>query len=288
MELLHVASKTLEGVVRDAPHGVLAQRELLHHPQLAHGSGGVEGQLVPVQVQDGQVLHVVQRARLHGAQLVAAHVQPPQVLGPREGARPELLEPVVVKLQDEQVDHGRKHALRQVADLVAVQVEVGELREVFEGAGLDAGDVVVGQVEVDELLEPLEGLGGDLADLTVLQVQGDQALALAKGAGGQAAQGVPLHVQQLGGLRHAGYLLQPRAVTDDVLEVPVAVALNGALCCGSPACGCQHQETAPQQQQGRYRTHASAWRSQNTTDLLVVRSRSEQKRASLSLDNNLL
>lgn len=248
VQFLHVATKALEGIVRDASHGVPPQGELLHHSQFAHGRAGIGGHLVPVQVKYGQVLHLVQRARVQCAQLVPAHVQPAQAFSPCEGPGPQLAQLVAVELQDEEVDHWQEEALAQVADLITVEVEVGELSQVLEGAGLDAAYLIVGQVQVDELLQAFEGLGADLAQLAVLHVQRDQALALTEGPGGDAAQVVPLQVQQAGDLRHPGDLPESHAVTDDVLEVSVAVAQAGALTREPLRGRAQSQEAGPQQQ----------------------------------------
>ncbi|XP_061562051.1 medium-chain acyl-CoA ligase ACSF2, mitochondrial isoform X2 [Phycodurus eques] len=256
VELLHVAAEAAEGAVRDALHGVPAQRQLFHHAQFAHGGGGIGSQLVAVQVKRGQVLHVVQGPGVERAQLVAAEVQPAQVLGAGEGAGTELAQLVVVQTQHEKVDQRREDPFGQLADAVVVQVEVGEPGQVSEGVGLDAADVVVRQVEVDQLGQALEGVGGDAAQLAALHVQRHQAAALPEGGARNDAQGVPLQVEQPRGFGHARDLLQARAVADDVLQVAVAAARGRALA-GRPP---DHQD-APQQQQAADAAHVSSSRA---------------------------
>ncbi|XP_037134116.1 medium-chain acyl-CoA ligase ACSF2, mitochondrial isoform X2 [Syngnathus acus] len=104
LEPLQVAAEGAVGALGDALHGVPAQGQLLHHAQLAQGSSGVDGQLIALQVQRGQVLHIVQGSGVERAQLVAAQVQPAQVLGAGEGAGAELAELVVVQAQHKEVD----------------------------------------------------------------------------------------------------------------------------------------------------------------------------------------
>ncbi|XP_061611806.1 uncharacterized protein LOC133469135 isoform X4 [Phyllopteryx taeniolatus] len=255
VELLHVAAEAAEGAVRDALHGVPAQRQLFHHAQFAHGGGGIGSQLVAVQVKHGQVLHVVQGPGVERAQLVAAEVQPAQVLGAGEGAGTEPAQLVVVQTQHEKVDQRREDPFGQLADAVAVQVEVGEAGQVSEGVGLDAADVVVRQVEVDQLGQALEGVGGDAAQLAALHVQRHQAAALAEGGARNDAQRVPLQVEQPRGFGHARDLLQAHAVADDVLQVAVAAA-RGRAPAGRPP---GHQD-APQQQQAADAAHVSSSR----------------------------
>lgn len=135
-------------------------------------------------------------------------------------------------------------------------MEVGELCQVVKGARLDAADFVVGQVEVDELLQSLESLGVDLTELTVLHVQRDEPFAFSEGPGRDAAQVVPLQVEQAGGFWHPGNLLQPHAVTDDVLKVTMAVTQAGALARAGLHRGAQDQGAGPQQQPAHTTTHA--------------------------------
>ncbi|XP_061611805.1 medium-chain acyl-CoA ligase ACSF2, mitochondrial-like isoform X3 [Phyllopteryx taeniolatus] len=233
VELLHVAAEAAEGAVRDALHGVPAQRQLFHHAQFAHGGGGIGSQLVAVQVKHGQVLHVVQGPGVERAQLVAAEVQPAQVLGAGEGAGTEPAQLVVVQTQHEKVDQRREDPFGQLADAVAVQVEV----------------------EVDQLGQALEGVGGDAAQLAALHVQRHQAAALAEGGARNDAQRVPLQVEQPRGFGHARDLLQAHAVADDVLQVAVAAA-RGRAPAGRPP---GHQD-APQQQQAADAAHVSSSR----------------------------
>lgn len=127
-------------------------------------------------------------------------------------------------------------------------MEVGELSQVLEGTRLDAADLIVGEIEVDELLQPFEGLGADLTQLAVLHVQRDESLALTEGPRGDAAQVVPLQVQQTGDFRHPRDLLEANTVTDDMLEVSVAMAQAGALARDPLHGRAQDQEAGPQQQ----------------------------------------
>lgn len=117
---LHVATKALEGIVRDDPHGVPPQCELFHHSQFAHGHAGIGRHLVPVQVENREVLHVVQRARVKSGQLISTYMQPAQVFGPRKGPWSQLPQPVVIKLQNKEVNHWGKDPLSQFSNLVPV------------------------------------------------------------------------------------------------------------------------------------------------------------------------
>ncbi|PWA21408.1 hypothetical protein CCH79_00003359, partial [Gambusia affinis] len=153
---------------------------------------------------------------------------------------------------------------------VPVQVKYSEVLHFVQRPRVQRRQLIPAHVQPAQVLGTREGPWLELSQPVVVKLQNEEVDHGGEEPLGQLAHLVPLHVQvqQTGGLRNLRDLLEPHAVTDDVLQVSVAMARARALALDSQE---PQEDAASQQEHAGRRAHSDGLQRPSTSSLQVCR-----------------
>ena len=155
--------------------GIVGQWQVDQSRWAAEGPTVQAVDVVPGQVQDGQLLDLPQLRLGHHRDQVAGQVQLAQAALHRVQRPDRDLQQLVVRHPEDLQLGGLKEALGQAVDVVARQIENHEAAEVPEASTLQPGEQVVGEAEPLQLAVHLQGGLLQPLDPVVAEVQVDEA-----------------------------------------------------------------------------------------------------------------